>query len=107
MFVEIGVICCRFARILAHYSCVVLLVVAVFAGSCLIVPLIFMKTPDFSDPQMVSIPWSSSHLQTQYPELSSGIFLEIIPNSNIQHCDNALKLKICIQIMLYMLHLSV
>ncbi|XP_023705263.1 protein dispatched isoform X3 [Cryptotermes secundus] len=41
-----------FARILAHYSCVVLLVVAVFAGSCLIVPLIFMKTPDFSDPQM-------------------------------------------------------
>lgn len=54
--VETNVICCRFARIVAHHPYVILVAVAVFAGTCLIIPLTTRKPPDFSDPQMVSLP---------------------------------------------------
>jgi hypothetical protein len=54
--VETNIICCRFARIVAHHPYVILVAVAVFAGTCLIIPLTTRKPPDFSDPQMVSIP---------------------------------------------------
>jgi len=53
--VETNIICCRFARIVAHHPYVILVAVAVFAGTCLIIPLTTRKPPDFSDPQMVSI----------------------------------------------------
>ncbi|KAJ4434347.1 hypothetical protein ANN_22906, partial [Periplaneta americana] len=41
-----------FARIVAHHPYVILVAVAVFAGTCLIIPLTTKKPPDFSDPQL-------------------------------------------------------
>jgi hypothetical protein len=60
LFVETNVTCCRFAGIVAHHPYVILMAVAVLAGTCLIIPLTTKKLPDFSDPQMVSMPWLSS-----------------------------------------------
>ncbi|XP_014204932.1 protein dispatched [Copidosoma floridanum] len=41
-----------YSRVLAHYPCIVLIIVFVFSMTCLIVPLTTKKFPDFSDPQL-------------------------------------------------------
>ena len=41
-----------YPRVLAHHPCVIIIAVFVFSSTCLIVPLITKKFPDFSDPQL-------------------------------------------------------
>lgn len=42
-----------FAHILVHHPFVILIAVAVFSGTCLVIPFTLKALPDFSDPQMV------------------------------------------------------
>ncbi|XP_014252148.1 protein dispatched [Cimex lectularius] len=41
-----------FARVLAHHPYVVLIAVAVFSSTCVIIPLTTLKLPNFKDPQL-------------------------------------------------------
>lgn len=46
--------CFRFARILAHHPYVILVAVAVFASTCMVIPLATRNLPSFGNPQLVS-----------------------------------------------------
>lgn len=84
MFVENNIICCRFARIVAHHPYVILVAVAVFAGTCLIIPLTTKKPPDFSDPQLVTA--IRGNLLAQYLEQCYRTFPGTNPVSDVQYC---------------------
>lgn len=43
-----------FSKVVARHPYAILIAVFVFSSTCLIVPLVTRKFPDFSDPQLVS-----------------------------------------------------